>query len=55
MRKKTRPLGQEDVMQSVMPPFLSKKYTLRKSNIAMENERFEDVFPIKNRDIQLLC
>ena len=29
--------------------------TLRKSNIAMENGPFEDVFPVKNRDIPLLC
>ena len=25
------------------------------SNIAMENGPFEDVFPIKNEDIPLLC
>ena len=29
--------------------------TLRQSNIAMENGPFEDVFPIKNGDIPLLC
>ena len=29
--------------------------TLRYSNIAMENGPFEDVFPIKHRDIPLLC
>ena len=30
-------------------------YTLRKTNIAMENGPFEDVFPIENGDIPLLC
>ena len=34
---------------------LDEKDTLRQSNIAMENEPFEDVFPIKNVDIPLLC
>ena len=29
--------------------------TLRYSNIAMENGPFEDGFPIKHRDIPLLC
>ena len=29
--------------------------TLRQTNIAMENEPFEDVFPIENGDIPLLC
>ena len=30
------------------------QHTLRKTNIAMENEPFEDVFPIENGDIPLL-
>jgi len=30
-------------------------YTPVKTNIAMENEPVEDVFPIKNGDISLLC
>ena len=29
--------------------------TLPKTNVAMENGPFEDVFPIKNGDIPLLC
>ena len=29
--------------------------TLRKSNIAMENPPFEDVFPIQDGDFPLLC
>ena len=29
--------------------------TLRDTNIAMENGPFEDVFPIENGDIPLLC
>ena len=32
-----------------------KPLTLRQTNIAMENGPFEDVFPIENGDIPLLC
>ena len=35
--------------------YLIFQFTLRQSNIAMENEPFEDVFPIENGDFPLLC
>ena len=31
------------------------RVTLPKTNIAMENGPFQDVFPIENGDIPLLC
>ena len=34
---------------------MGKATTLRKTNVAMENGPFEDVFSIENGDISLLC
>ena len=47
----------QPVVFSMHPGKISQhiEYTLRQSNIAMENGPFEDVVPIKNGDIPLLC